>query len=296
LVAALNISRNGQSIAGSAVFPDTLADETTSFQVRYCNGACPDDSHPLVAAVLPASRSIQVGCTATAFATIINPSGSNLTGCVVTPITALPAGFAHQTTDPTTNVVTGTVNTPVSIPADKAQSFVFALTATTAFPPTQVQLGFQCTYANFAAVVIGLDTLLLSASTSPVPDIVALGATATNDGVLHIASSNGAAAFAVAAVNVGSNSALTVTANTGSASLPLALTLCQTNPQNGACQAGPAASVTTTINANATPTFGIFATANGAIPFDPANSRIFVEFSDVSGVVHGSTSVAVQTQ
>ena len=50
------------------------------------------------------------------------------------------------------------------------------------------------------------------------------------------------------------------------------------------------------VNANATPTFGIFATATGSVPFDPANNRIFVQFGDEGGVVRGSTSVAVETQ
>ena len=58
----------------------------------------------------------------------------------------------------------------------------------------------------------------------------------------------------------------------------------------------PAASVLTTINANATPTFGIFGTASGAIAFLPATNRIFVQFRDANGVVRGATSVAVQTQ
>jgi hypothetical protein len=51
-----------------------------------------------------------------------------------------------------------------------------------------------------------------------------------------------------------------------------------------------------TINAGATPTFAIFATASGQVPFDPANNRIFVIFSDAGGTVRGSTSVAVETQ
>jgi hypothetical protein len=32
------------------------------------------------------------------------------------------------------------------------------------------------------------------------------------------------------------------------------------------------------------------------VPFDPANNRIVVEFTDSGGVVRGSTSVAVTTQ
>jgi hypothetical protein len=293
LVAVLSITRDGQSIAGSAIFPDTPADGTNSFQVRDCNGACPDDT-PLVAAVLPSSRSVQVGGTATAFATIINPGASNLNNCAVVPVTALPAGFAYQTTDPQTNALTGTVNTPVSIPAGGSQSFVFAVSPSAPFPPTNLVLGFQCTYSGPAAFRAGLDTLLLSGSATQVPDVVALAATTSNDGILHIP--NGSAAFAVATVNLGAVSTITATANTGAASLPLALTLCETNPQTGQCLAPPSASVTTTIAANATPTFAIFGTASGAIAFDPANSRIFIQFADANGVERGATSVAVETQ
>jgi hypothetical protein len=142
----------------------------------------------------------------------------------------------------------------------------------------------------------GLNTLLFSASTSPVPDIVALGATSSNDGILHITGTSGSNAFAVATVNLGAASAITASINTGGATLPLTLTLCQTDPSSGQCVSPVGATVTTTIAADATPTFGIFGTASGAIPFDPADSRIFVQFTDSTGVVRGETSVAVETQ
>jgi hypothetical protein len=51
-----------------------------------------------------------------------------------------------------------------------------------------------------------------------------------------------------------------------------------------------------TIGTNGTPTFGIFATANSSIALDPAGSRVFVQFTDPTGVVRGATSVAVETQ
>jgi hypothetical protein len=54
--------------------------------------------------------------------------------------------------------------------------------------------------------------------------------------------------------------------------------------------------VTTTINANATPTFGIFVQGSGNVPFDPAANRIFVRFKDSGAVTRGSTGVAVRTQ
>ena len=70
----------------------------------------------------------------------------------------------------------------------------------------------------------------------------------------------------------------------------------QTNPPTGQCISTIGPTVTTQINANATPTFGIFVQSNGNVPFDPAGNRIFVRFKDGGGVTRGSTSVAVRTQ
>ena len=54
--------------------------------------------------------------------------------------------------------------------------------------------------------------------------------------------------------------------------------------------------MTTQINANATPTFGVFVAGTATVPFDPANNRIFVRFKDAGLVTRGATSVAVRTQ
>jgi virginiamycin B lyase len=250
----------------------------------------------LVSAVLPLSRSVQVGNPATAFATIINAGTSPALGCAIVPGTNVPASYLYQTTNPATNALTGTPNAPVSIAAGGSQSFVLAFTPTAAFAPTDVSFSYDCASTGAAAPVTGLNTLLLSASTTPVPDIVVESATASNDGILHITGSTGSAAFATATVNLGSSAAITVTADIGGVTLPLGLTLCQTNPGSGQCLATPSASVSTTINTNATPTFAIFATASSAIPFAPATNRIFVRFADASGAIRGSTSVAVETQ
>jgi hypothetical protein len=251
----------------------------------------------VVPARRPASRSVEVGgAPATAFATIINTSATTLNGCSVQPPEGVAANFTYQTTSAATNGLIGTGNTPVSLAPNAAQSFVFGFAATAAFAPIPLPLVFNCTGQVAVAPQLGLNTLLLSASTTPVPDVVALGATVSNDGILHITGTSGSAAFAVATVDVGAGDTITATANTGSATLPLALALCQTNPSTGACMAAPSTSVTTTIAASGTPTFGVFGTASGAITFDPANSRIFVQFTDSSGAVRGETSVAVETQ
>jgi virginiamycin B lyase len=255
----------------------------------------PTSTAPLLAAVLPSSRSVQVGATATAFATIINTSTSTASACGIVPTTSIPASFLYQTTDPSTNALTGSVNTPTNIGAGVAQSFVIAFTPTAPFVPGQVVLGFDCANVAAAPINFGLNTLLLSGSATPVPDIVALAASG-DPGIVDIPGTNAAGAFAVATVNVGASATITATANTGSATLPVTITLCQTNPSTGQCLAPPTTNATTAIASNATPTFGIFVSGSGSIPFNPAGSRIFVQFADSSGVVHGSTSVAVRTQ
>ena len=61
----------------------------------------------IVAAVLPSSRSVQVGTFATAFATIINTGSVTATNCGISLVTAIPATFSFQTTNPLTNQAIG---------------------------------------------------------------------------------------------------------------------------------------------------------------------------------------------
>lgn len=266
----------------------------SSGQARNFSTGTPSAS-PLVSAVLPTSRSVQVCATATAFATIINAGTTAASGCAIAPLGGLPLNFLYQTTDPSTNALTGTANTPVNIAAGAAQSFLIALTPTAAFNATNVNFSFACTNAAAAPTQTGLNTLLLSGSTSPVPDIVALAASG-DPGIVDIPGTTGTGVFAVATVNLGADATITASANTGTSTLPVTLTICQTVPATGACMASPAATVQTDIQPNATPTFGIFVAGGGAITFDPANSRVFVQFADPSGNVRGETSVAVRTQ
>src|SRR5262245_56810312 len=250
----------------------------------------------LAAAVLPGSRSVQVGTTATAFATIINAGSVTGTSCGPSLLTSLPATFNYQTTNPATNQITGSPNTPVNIPAGVPQSYVIGLTPSAPIAPTDVKFSFDCTNTDPASVIPGIDTLFFSASNTSVPDIVALTATITNDGIVNLPGTSGTGAFAVATVNVGATGNITASADTGGGSIPVNVFVCQTNPGTGDCLASPTNAVTTTINANATPTFGIFVQGAGNVAFDPAANRVFVRFKDGGAVIRGSTSVAVRTQ
>jgi len=59
--------------------------------------------------------------------------------------------------------------------------------------------------------------------------------------------------------------------------------------------AAPAGSVSLSFVGGSAPTFSVFLESSGAVPFDPANSRVFVRFEDATGELHGSTSVAIET-
>jgi hypothetical protein len=88
---------------------------------------------------------------------------------------------------------------------------------------------------------------------------------------------------------------VTVSVDTGTAVLPLAVNVCATNPKTGACQSTPVPSFPQTYAANTTQTYSVFLTAEAPIAFAPATSRVFLRFLDASGNSHGATSVAVQT-
>jgi photosystem II stability/assembly factor-like uncharacterized protein len=256
-------------------------------------GPLPSPVPPLIAAVLPSSRSVQVNNPATAFVTLINTGSLPAVAASIAPPAGLAVNFSFQTTDPATNQVIGTQNVPVDIPAGQFQTYLIALTPTTAFAPTDVAFTFAAenTLAP-AAPLTGINTLLLSSSFNATPDIVALAA--ASGGIVDIPGTTGTGAFAVATVNVGATGNITATADTGGASIPVSLFICQTDPGTGACLAPPASSVTTVINASATPTFAVFVQGNGTVPFDPAANRIFIRFSS-GGVTRGSTSVAART-
>ncbi len=106
----------------------------------------------------------------------------------------------------------------------------------------------------------------------------------------------------VFAVEAGNSSvqdfpSITVSTSTGpSASLPVSITICQTNSTTGLCLAAPAATVAvSSFSSGATPAFSVFASASGAIAGDPIANRIYVLFTDQNGILQGSTSMAVAT-
>jgi hypothetical protein len=250
----------------------------------------------IAAAVLPGSRSVPLGTAATAFATVIASGTEAATNCTIVPASNIPASFEFRMTNPETNAVTGGPNVPATIPPGGLQTFVVAFTPSAPFPTTAIELTFDCTNIAPAPITRGVNTFLLSAATGPVPDIIALAATMTRDGIVNIPGADGTGAFAVATVNVGgAGGPITVSADTGDAVLPVSLGVCMTDSA-GLCLFPPSPSVTVQINPAETPTFAVFVTGHNTVTFAPGINRVFVRFVDAGDVVRGATSVAVRTQ
>jgi len=274
--------------------PDGALWFTENFSNKIGRVSTPASTSALLAAVLPSSRSVQVGNQATAFAVILNNGPTAANGCGIAPVTSVPANFSFQTTDPNTNTLTGTPNTRVSIPAGGFQTFLMTFAANAPYPPTNVQIGYDCTGIDAVASIVGVNTLLLTFDANPVPDLIAVGLTPSNDGFAH--GQSGTGLFAVASSNIGVSAQVTARVRPSNPTMPLLATICQSNPNTGQCLVTPAPTITTTINQNQNTTWSAFLQATGPIAPDPANFRAFFEFVDANGIVRGSTSTAVTTQ
>jgi len=248
----------------------------------------------LLASVLPTGRSVQVGETATVYASMLHQPGPAL-DCGVEPITDIPATFAFQRVDNLQSPLQP-LNEPTSDLNNGTISYVLLVTPSAPFPPTTIELEFSCgNYAFPAAIFPRLNTLTLSASAEPVPDIIAVSRTLSSDGVMTLPENGGLTAFAAAATNVGVDGAITVFPFAGNG-LDLNLLWCETDPVTGVCinplepEATP---VQLTIENGARKTFTVFAAGEAEIA-DFASNRVFLRFTDDAGVERGATSVAVQ--
>ncbi|VAV89978.1 hypothetical protein MNBD_ALPHA06-2088 [hydrothermal vent metagenome] len=250
----------------------------------------------LVASVLPTSRSVKAGTTATFFATALNFGAETAYGCSISSETPLAGRLSFQTTNPATNALTGTLNQTVDIAAGAGQSFLVAVDveAGKTAKSLNVPLRVDCVNTDAAGAIDGVNSFLLSFEPNDVPDVIALSVTASNNGILSIAGAGAAGAFSLATANVGSTDTLTIAPRTtATGSIPMSI--CETNPSTAQCINGPSSSLSRVFAAGENATFAVFVTAVDAVPFDPAGSRIFVDIIDSEGVSRGSTSVAVRT-
>jgi hypothetical protein len=258
------------------------------------NWSQPVNKGELVAAVLPTARSAVVGVPTTAFATMLNLTNTTATGCNIQLPPGYPADIFYQAAD-SNNLLLGSQNTPVDIPAHSYQRYVFGVTPISTINSGEVALVFTCSNAGPAPTISGVNTLKLTADQMQNADVVAIGATVSNDGILA-GQKGGTGIFAAAAINIGAAAPITVSVDDDGHKLPVTISLCQTNSSTGACTnpATPAAAVTSTLATNAVATYSIFVRLNDTISFDPANNRLIVRFRTADGVLRGATSIAIR--
>jgi streptogramin lyase len=274
----------------------------TQTGTNFVNKLTIAQSSALSSAVLPGGRTVAPGAPATVFASMVNGFGNQVDNCSVGLPADAPLGMtlSYQTTNPATNTVTGTADTPFSIAGNGGmQSLYLTLGSPVQTSARGLQLKFTCNGAS-AAVVGGLNTVDANFVADSAPDNVVVAASAT-PGIISMSIPN-SNAFGVAMQNAGGtdvNALTMVSVDTGLAVLPLSVTVCRTDPSTGACWEGPQPQQFFSLPAGAQATFSVFVTALGPVPFDPANNRIFIRFIDfddfLDTYVSGSASVAVQT-
>ena len=275
----------------------------------------------LVASVLPSSRATSVDTPVTVFASVINTPGStsskqSLLGvidgetaaqnCRVTLLGEHPIHFSFQETDPLTNAPLGIANMPTTIAANGIASFVLTLEPWAEISTEALEFGFSCDDVGLAQILPGINTLAFSATTNPGPDLIAVSASLGSDGVAQLTENTSSreicgdtttscgyeAAFAVAAINIGSSgSDLIVQAETDTGAT---LGLCVTEVATGACVAAPTgANVTFDLDSEAVGTYSVFVHSAYKLGFDAARSRVRVSFLDSTGLLLGASSIAI---
>jgi hypothetical protein len=280
----------------------------SSWNVIIVPGLGAGNSANFLAASLPAGVGAPVGQTAVFFTTVLNLSSvsQTLTGSPTT-LGLVPVTLLACPTDPTTNQCLNppsssfsvTIPPAVSVNAPGTATFATFVTATAAIPYNAVNNVVYLTFADSHGTIQVVGFANVNTETD-VESFQVLAATASGDGVLTIPFSTqgagAAGAFAVEAANVGNPIGGGVVVSAVAGTLPVGITICQTDPTNGACLATPGSTVTLASFPRGTSvTFSVFVTANAAIASDPANNRIYVQFRDGSGNLLTFTSVAVVT-
>ncbi len=271
-----------------------IIDQTPSATIFYTtDGSAPTAASAIYTGpiIVSSSETIHALAVATGVPSSLIASAAYTIGKgVATPAFSVPAG-SYTTTQSVgiTDITPGatiyyTTNGTAPTTASTKYTTPIAVSTSETVEAIAVATGYTNSAIATAAYTIGYP-------------IETFAATASGNGVVTVPV-GGQSAFVVAASNGSSQSfpSITVSTSTGSnPSLPVVVTLCQTNPSTGQCLAAPAPTVTLTSFApGANASFSVFATATAAIANNPAN-QIYVLFKNPGGTVEGSTNVAVDT-
>lgn len=252
-------------------------------------------TNSISAAVLPTSRATQIDTPVTVFATILNSGPGTAYGCQVSLApdegsggpnpSGLQMHYRAYLGDNTTPAAD--TDTPIDVSSGAAQAFVLSVQGSQQFLQKPVYFQFECdTGASTAAVYREVNTLLLTVSTNPVPDVISIASSPSNNGIVEIPALGGGMVMAVAAVNIGAASTpvtsvdgksapaanniayLTAVPGFGTSELPLTTFVCETNPATAECLAPYNAFVSSGIGDEAV-TFSVFTNSldDAGVPF-----------------------------
>jgi hypothetical protein len=271
-----------------------IYDITPGATIHYTtNGTAPTTGSAVYSGpiVVAANETIRAIATTPKLTTSVTAAAAYSIGKVVaTPTFSLAAGsYTSAQSTSITDITPGTtiyytLNGTTPTTASTKYTKPIAIAATETIKAIAVASGYTNSAVGAAAYTIGF----------PIETFVV---TPSGNNVLTIPV-GGSSAFTVAAENQSGQSfaSITVKTSTGSnPSLPVQVTICETNPSTGQCLAAPASTVTLSSFApGANASFSVFVTATAAIASSPSN-EVVVLFTNPSGTVLGSASVEVVT-
>ncbi len=284
------LNRDGTFVVFTS-FSTNLGDPANDNLNVFRRSIAPQEfSADLFSSVLPSSRSVNVGSPYSLFATLI--ATGEVSNCRLR-LAAPGTSLTYRLSDPLTNNPIGEDNPAFDLSAGQPQSFILQLQTNAATEAIEMPVLADCRSGARVTTLPAINSFVLTASTDSVPDVIALAATQSGDGVLDLPASGDFGAFSVASINLGAADDMRVRARASGQALTDIL-LCETQPDTGACLNPPASLVSTLIGSGAAPTFSIFARSESPVSFDPAGNRLIVEIVDSTGEIRGRTSVAVR--
>jgi subtilisin family serine protease len=264
-------------------------------------GLAPPGPHVLRTAVLPNTRSVQIGETATAFMTVLNPasSGLNAQACRIEAARDSDVRFVYRETD-ATNTPVGSNDPRFDLAPGELKTFVISFVAPDA---SESEFVFNVYCNNQIPTdrnpTNPVDDFILRTVPEPALDVISIALTPDNNGIIDVSNTR-FSAFALAAINNGLLSgdvrieAEAVDGPFGRTADNVTVEICETDPADGRCLSSRASSMVSSYGPGGVRTYSVFVrSADQAAGFAPMTQRIYVRFYKAGSLtLVGQTSVA----